>query len=543
VRSHDGLPLDVDVTLPAEGEGPWPAIAHMHGFGGDKTGIADTYGQFWAQRGLAVVTWTARGFGRSCGTMDSRTEGCERGWTHLADQRYEIRDAQFLLGTLVDEGIANPSGLGAEGGSYGGGQSITLAFLNDRMRLPGGDYVPWTSPNGTPLHLAAALAGIGWSDLGASLMPNGHFVDFRVAPSDQNISPIGTGMVGFGAATVAGIQQTGFVAPEFEDLTADLVQLLHVMQRGDPYDNLAHVAAVELAASHSGYALAGTPAPMLLESGWNDDLFPVQESLRVYNRLLRTPGTRAKLYLVDVGHPRGTRTKGSTQAAVDADSRSYFQAALQGNAQAIPIAGPIWTLLTTCGKATDDGPIIAPSWIKIHPGAFHFGTARKQAIRSSGGNPEIGEKLAAAAGVCDRVPSVRPSGEAFAERKVPRKGFTLLGQPTVSALIASRGEAPLIAARLWDVGQDRQMRLIGRNVYRLTTNQSGRLVFQVRGNGYRLAGGHTVRLELGPSDAPQYRANNTPFRIDISNLKVEMPTHERPLRKRGIDKPVYARLD
>jgi hypothetical protein len=87
------------------------------------------------------------------------------------------------------------------------------------------------------------------------------------------------------------------------------------------------------------------------------------------------------------------------------------------------------------------------------------------------------------------------------------------------------------------------MRLIGRNVYRLTTNQSGRLVFQVRGNGYRLAGGHTVRLELGPSDAPQYRANNTPFRIDISNLKVEMPTHERPFRKRGIDKPVYARLD
>src|SRR4051794_31361049 len=189
VASFDGVPLDVDVTLPATGEGPFPAVVQLHRFGGDKTGVAQSYGTFYAQQGFAAISYTARGFGRSCGVSDSRTAGCERGWTHLADQRYEIRDSQFLLGTLVDEGIADPNALGAGGASYGGGQAITLAFLKDRMRLQDGSLVPWTSPAGIPLHLAAASAGIGWSDLGAALFPNGHFLDFRISASDENVTP------------------------------------------------------------------------------------------------------------------------------------------------------------------------------------------------------------------------------------------------------------------------------------------------------------------------------------------------------------------
>ncbi|HEX3316904.1 MAG TPA: hypothetical protein VHR88_02730 [Solirubrobacteraceae bacterium] len=37
VPSFDGLPLDVDVTLPASGKGPWPTIVMLHGYGNDKT--------------------------------------------------------------------------------------------------------------------------------------------------------------------------------------------------------------------------------------------------------------------------------------------------------------------------------------------------------------------------------------------------------------------------------------------------------------------------------------------------------------------------
>jgi len=37
VHSFDGVPLDVDVTLPPSGEGPFPTIVMMHGWGGSKT--------------------------------------------------------------------------------------------------------------------------------------------------------------------------------------------------------------------------------------------------------------------------------------------------------------------------------------------------------------------------------------------------------------------------------------------------------------------------------------------------------------------------
>src|SRR4051794_18020403 len=36
VPSFDGVPLDVDVFLPPMGNGPFPTIALLHGFGGSK---------------------------------------------------------------------------------------------------------------------------------------------------------------------------------------------------------------------------------------------------------------------------------------------------------------------------------------------------------------------------------------------------------------------------------------------------------------------------------------------------------------------------
>nr|MBA2347086.1 hypothetical protein [Solirubrobacterales bacterium] len=54
-----------------------------------------------------MLTYTARGFWGSCGTPESRAAdpvGCARGWIHLADTRYEVRDAQELIGRLVDDG-------------------------------------------------------------------------------------------------------------------------------------------------------------------------------------------------------------------------------------------------------------------------------------------------------------------------------------------------------------------------------------------------------------------------------------------------------
>ena len=42
VPTFDGVPLDVDVTLPAQGNGPFPAIVMLHGGGGIQTSIEST---------------------------------------------------------------------------------------------------------------------------------------------------------------------------------------------------------------------------------------------------------------------------------------------------------------------------------------------------------------------------------------------------------------------------------------------------------------------------------------------------------------------
>ena len=206
VPSFDGVPLDVDVTLPAEGTGPFPTIVMMHGWGGSKADFESstpqgngntTFGYnnvFYAQHGFAVLNYSARGWGRSCGTPVSRegTPGCEKGWVHLADQRYEDRDSQYLLGLLADARITKPKVIGVTGISYGGGQSIELAYLKNRIRLTNGEFAPWTSAKGKAMEIAAAYPRWPWSDLVDALTPATAARSSASAPDGEAITSFGT---------------------------------------------------------------------------------------------------------------------------------------------------------------------------------------------------------------------------------------------------------------------------------------------------------------------------------------------------------------
>ena len=170
VATFDGVPLDADVTLPPTGAGPFPTIVMLHGWGGSKTDFESTspanrYNNvYFAQLGYAVLNYTARGFGDSCGgtSPPDHSGACAKGYIHLADTRYEVRDTQYLLGKLADEGITQPQAIGVTGVSYGGGQSMELAFLRNHIRLPNGNLAPWRSPQGKHLSIAAAFpAGPG----------------------------------------------------------------------------------------------------------------------------------------------------------------------------------------------------------------------------------------------------------------------------------------------------------------------------------------------------------------------------------------------
>jgi predicted acyl esterase len=543
VASFDGVPLDVDVTLPASGDGPFPTIVMLHGLGGSKADFESASPQgrynnaYYAGRGYAVVNYTARGYGRSCGDPSSRTAGCERGWTHLADQRYEARDTQYLLGLLVDEGIAEAGGLGVTGVSYGGGQTQILTRLRNRVRLPGGELVRWRSPAGQGLSIAAGWARIGWSDLTYALTPNGRFLDFARAKGSQSRNPIGVEKQSYVAGLYLLNTLRAYLSPAGADPTADQSTWKLITDAGEPYGTDAAKVAKELTKYHSAVGVRGASAPVLIQNGWTDDLFPAPEALRAYNALLKAKGGDVALQLGDLGHPRGSN-KANAGDYFNRQGARFFDAYLKGAEGKAPRDGNIYAFTQTCPRdAPGAGPFKARTWAKLHPGAFRFGGAASQKLTSTGGNPETGKAYdqITTGDACLTVPEERAAQTAVYQRSAS-SGYTMLGLPSVQARIATKGTGGELVARLWDVAGGRQ-RLISRGIYRLADDQRGTVTFQLFGNGWRFKAGHVAKLELVGSDPHYLRPSNDKFSVKVSKLTVELPTRDRPSASRGIDVP------
>src|SRR4029077_9612704 len=126
----------------------YPIVGIYHGWGGSKILPSSATAPRWLTKGYAVFSITDRGWGSSCGKPSSpantiKPAPCEKGYIHLMSRAYEVRDVQTLLGKLADEGVIDPQHIGATGGSYGGGMSLQLGALKDRVELPGHELIPW----------------------------------------------------------------------------------------------------------------------------------------------------------------------------------------------------------------------------------------------------------------------------------------------------------------------------------------------------------------------------------------------------------------
>ena len=542
VPSFDGVPLDVDVTLPAAGDGPFPTIVMLHGLGGDKTNFegtspkGDYNNNFYARQGYAVVNLTARGYAGSCGPALPHTGACAKGWTHLADQRFEAHDVQYLLGLLVDQKVAKAGALGVTGISYGGGQSQELARLRNRVRLRNGQLVPWRSPAGTPLHIAASWPRWGWSDLTYSLTPNGRFADFRDGGPRQSRNPLGVEKSSYVNGLYAANAITAFLSPPGVDPGADLTTWREVTNDGEPYRGPARAVARELTTFHSSTSLGGIPAPMLLENGWTDDLFPAPEALRVYDTYDDVAKAHVTLQLGDLGHARGSN-KPNADKLFNRQGARFFAAWLKGQG-AKPRHNAVTAFTQTCPKAKPEGgPFRARTWPALHPGAFVFGARKAQRVTSGGGDPAVGHAVdpISSPDACTKIAAGKAKGTATYQRRA-RHPYTLLGLPTVRATIRTKGKYGELAARLWDVHGGKQQ-LVSRGVYRLKPNQKGRIAFELFGNGWKFRRGHVAKLELAGSDPNYLRTSNGTFSVRIRNATVSLPTHDKPNERRGIIAP------
>ena len=539
VPTFDGVPLDADVTLPETGEGPFPTIVMLHGWGGSKSDFEATSPEgdgnetfdynnvYFAQHGYAVLNYTARGWGRSCGTKESREAnetGCKEGWIRLADQRFEAHDAQYLLGVLADEKITNPRKIGTTGISYGGGQSIELAYLKNRIRKANGEFAAWTSPSGKKMQIAAAFPRWPWSDLVDALTPNGRFLDTEIAPLHQSYEPFGVEIQSYTAGLFALGETGGYYAPEGMDPEADLPKWFAVTNAGEPVNAEDEAIAKQLYTYHQGYGmpLEGKPSPLLLESGWTDALFPVEQSLRAYNQVRSLKGYAALMF-GDLGHSDGSN-KVNTDHAFQEKGAAFFGKYLKSEGAA-PASGSVTAYTQTCPQsAPGGGPFTATTWAKLPKHTLTFGSEAAQTFTSAGGNPTIAAEYdpIVNSNACKSIKS--ESETDTATYTTVSKGFTLMGLPKVTATVKTTGLYGEIAARLWDVSPGGEQTLISRGIYRLTENQTGTITFELHGNGYEFPAGHTVELQLLGRDVPYYRASNFTFTVEVSKLAVTLPT-------------------
>lgn len=542
VPSWDGTPIDVDVTLPPTGDGPFPTIVIEHGFPGSKSsyqtttpegsgaGTANYNNLFYAQRGWAVVNASARGFGRSCGVEESRTPDCSKGYVRIADHRYEVRDIQHLLGLLVDQGVARPDALAITGVSGGGGRSIAAAFLRDRVRTPDGLYAPWTSPNGTPLAYKAVFARWGWNDLASALMPNGRLRDLRVPRTFASRTPIGILKESWINGLLFSAQVVGAnLAPQGADAEADILGWRDVLLRGEPYRSDAR-RILDTATAYVGGAAGitgSTAAPLLLSNGWNDDLFPVDEVLRVYKRL-RAADPAAPVYLAlgDFGHSRAGNPIDPVRASHEI-GLGFLNKHVLGQPFAVP-AGGASAWLTACPKGTAGRLLTAASFEELQNGRRRFGSRRNRRISNRAGNVAVADRLSnpQLSDPCERFSARRERRTAEYRFKKVRRTFTLIGSPYVRVKVRAKGRNGQVAARLW-LQRGSKQRLVSRGVYRLRRNQRGWVRLQLHPQGMEIPRRSRLKLQLLGRDPGYARPSNGRFSVKIKRVKLTLPSNEK----------------
>ncbi|MBS1887290.1 MAG: acetylxylan esterase [Actinobacteria bacterium] len=552
--------IDVNVFLPPETggtEGPYPLIGDFHGWGGSKLGLTtvepaegltfqqkDPRIQHWAEEGYAVFSMSDRGWGLSCGKFDPQIAEpvCAQGYNHLMDDRYEVRDAQYLISVLADEGVAQPMKIGVTGASYGGGISVALAALRNREMLPNGELVPWTSPEGEEMEIAAAAPQWAWTDIAYALAPNGRNLDYVTESSYRGPSgkaPVGVMKLSYTEA----LYQSGLALSNYNESNpeADIPGWRLRLLAGEPYSDPGVNAMIkQLTAYHSAFYInhAEAPSPMLLQSGWNDDLFPVDEVLRLYQRTrAQYPSDPISLFLADYGHSR-SQNKAADVGRFNERLEAWFAHYLKGEG-ASP-SSSVEALTTTCpNSAASEGPYTAGNWSSLAPGevrlqsnqpqTIEHGTVAEEEVPTLSGkffDPIIGPKVGK--NVCSSVPAeAQPRVANYSLAPAPAGGFTLMGSPTIVAKVQSPTPNSEIAARLVDVAPEGTETLIARGLYR-PTGGSQEMVFQLHPQGYHFAAGHVAKLELLPSDMPYGRFSNLQANVTVSSLELRLPVMEQP---------------
>ena len=264
IATTPGVSIDTSLYLPSKT--PAPAILIAHGFGGSKDSVASD-AQFYAAKGYVVLTWTARGFGKSTGqiAMNSMTA--------------EVADTRALISYLanskyVTQDKTGDPRVGITGGSYGGANALMTASAD--------------------LRIDAVIADITWNNLDNDLFP-------QAVENTKDSGPFKKVWAGtfFSAVSL----QSAYLGE-----CGSFTQAWCDAYRNAVINGAPSVSERALLASVSPQNFASSiTAPTLLSQGQADSLFPLTESYKTAQVIKKAhPQTPLSMIWHAAGHDGGT---------------------------------------------------------------------------------------------------------------------------------------------------------------------------------------------------------------------------------------------
>ncbi|MCY0959341.1 alpha/beta fold hydrolase [Streptomyces sp. H27-H5] len=479
----------IDISYFTAGEGgeaarKRPAVLLGHGFGGSKDDVR-AQAERLARDGYAVLTWSARGFGRSGGRIG------------LNDPELEGKDVSRLvdwLATRPEVRLDAPGDprVGVAGASYGGAAALLAAGYDHRVDAIAPQITYW--------------------NLADSLFPNDVFKKLWTGIFFTT-GAAGGGATGGGAAGGAAALQPSArsadpaAAPGCGRFQPELCAMYErVAVAGKP-----DAEARALLAGRSPSAVGDKiKVPTLIVQGQDDSLFPLDQA-DAMAKAIAANGAPVSVDWASGGHDGGMREAGRVEARVTA----WFDRYLKGDEQVD--TGPVFRVSRTGGIDSTDGTVqVRGASDDRYPGLTstprEFAlTGREQTFANPAGGtppslsslPGIGGRLAAfGAGISLDF----PGQNARFESRPMTEEVRITGTATITLNVrstATDGSAVLFG-KVYDVGPDgRGQVLPGQLVapVRVTDAGQGRTV-QVRlpAVDHAVEAGHRLRLVMAATD-------------------------------------------
>ncbi|MFD0250899.1 alpha/beta fold hydrolase [Streptomyces sp. NPDC127113] len=456
VEVGDGVRLDTSYFT-AGPDGRRPAVLLAHGFGGSKADARDQAERL-ARDGYAVLTWSARGFGRSPGKIG------------LNAPDGEVADVSRLIDWLAGrpevrlDGEGDPR-VGMAGGSYGGAVALLAAGHDDRVD--------------------AIAPAITYWNLADALFPNGVFKKLW-----------------------AGIfVNMGGGCEKFEPALCRMYQ--RVAEKGEP-----DAEAVKLLQERSPQAVGDRiDVPTLLAQGQTDSLFPLGQA-DAAAKAIRANGAPVDVDWVSGGHDGGDMEADRVQARTAA----WFDRYLKGDESAG--TGPAFRVSRTVGTGSGDGEprlegVSAGSYPGLggEPRAIEL-RGREQtfenpagaappavsALPGIGGSGGLSQLSSLGVGISLDFP-----GQYAAFESAPlREDLQITGSPTATVRVQSTAEDAVLFAKVYDVGPGGAQQVLPSQLVtplRVADAKAGKdVTVTLPAVDHEVERGHKLRLVLASTD-------------------------------------------